>query len=433
MNQSQLVAKNTLVQIATKATTAAIGLLTRKLLAYYLGPAGLGDYIFALTYATLFGGIADWGTLMIAVREAAKRPTHQAKIFGSALVARLGLSLLAVVVALGLLPILRLPASLAAVTTLATALIVAFALKASLGIIFEAKLRMEKWFWVDLTASLVTLGLFALGVYLRLSLAWFFGGLLLATAIAITVAGLLARRLTAIDLVPDLALTKQLGLEALPMGGVLMMFNVYNRVDTLILKFWRTSVEVGFYGLAYFIYENIILVAAYLVKSVLPLLSPQVSTGRPTANFSHIYQKTWDLMLALALAAVAGTFVLAPLLVNLVSSPQFAPSVPLLRVLAIGLFLAFLNHVTGFSLVALGRQKIYLGVAASALIFNVTANWVLIPVFGATAAAWVTVGTEGLVQVLTLVLISRSLGRWPSLVSFPKTAWEFIKTRGKIF
>lgn len=429
MSQSRLIAKNTFYQILAKISTSAIGLISRKLLTNYLGPAGFGDYIYALAFSNLFSAIADWGTLLISIREASKNSREQPQIFGTAIITRLGLSVLATLAALLILPLMRLSPSLSQVTAFATILIIVFALKASLGIIFDTKLRMDRWFFVELLASASTLLLFTITIYFNLPLIWFFACLFAAATISIILASVLALQLTSIHISFNPSLIKQLLLQSLPMGAVLMLFNIYNRVDTLILKSFRSSEEVGFYGLAYFIYENVLLLAAYLMNSSLPLLSREV--GSP--KFKVYYQKVLDIMLALALPAAIGTIIFSPLLVYIISSSKFISSIPLLRILGISLFFAFLNHVTGFSLVALGKQKSYIAIAATALAFNITANFIFIPLYGAIAAAWITVATEALVQVLTLYLISKSLNFFPSFTSFPKTALEFIKNRGQIF
>jgi len=433
MTSSRLVAKNTLAQIASKGVTSLIGLVTRKLLTTYLGPAGFGDYVFILTYSSLFGSIADWGTLVIAVREASRRSDIESKVFGSAIMGRLLLSVIAGFAALVFLPFFNLSSSISSLIAISSVLIVAFALKASLGIIFESKMNMSLWVWVEVSASLTTLLLFALAVRLQMPTSMFLISLLVATTISIIVGFSLARRIARIDFYPDWKLIIHLIREALPMGGILIMFSIYNRLDTVILKLFRSSSEVGFYGLAYFIYENVVIVAAYLINSVFPLLSRESVGNVPSLNFGKYYQKIWDIMMVLALGAVAVTFLAAPVLVKLISSSEFLSSVYLLRVLSFSLFFSFLNHVTGFSLIALGRQKQYLVISLTALVFNVVLNLYFVPRVGSIASAWITVGTEALVHLLTFTLISRVMGRRISLRSFPRTAVEFLSTRGKIF
>ena len=429
MSLSRLVAKNTLLQIVTKLATSVIGLVTRKLLTNYLGPVGFGDYIFILSYVALFGSIADWGTQLVSVREASRSPQLQPKIFGSAILGRLILSVVAAVVALFALPFLHLSPALSSLASFSCLLIIVFTLKSSLGIIFETLMRLDRWFFVEIVASTSTLALFSLGVYFQLPLSWFILFLLIANFVSSAVALLLALRLSPVAFRPDLAVVKRLAIASLPMGGVLILFSVYNRIDTLILKVFSSSFAVGIYGLAYFIFENVIFVAAYLMNATLPVLSRQTE---PTAFRRH-YQKILDLMLCLSIPATLATFFLSPFLVYVISSPQFALSIPLLRILSFAVFFAFLNHVTGYSLVALGKQRAYFITSLFVLFFNITLNLIFIPHYGALAAAWITVGTEAFAQVINTILLARALHYLPSYFSFPKTALDFIRTRGKIF
>ena len=72
MTLTKKVIVNTLSQMSTKTITVIIGIVVRKLLAVYLGPSGLGEHFFTITLATIFGSIADFGTVMITVERQPK-------------------------------------------------------------------------------------------------------------------------------------------------------------------------------------------------------------------------------------------------------------------------------------------------------------------------------------------------------------------------
>jgi O-antigen/teichoic acid export membrane protein len=61
------------------------------------------------------------------------------------------------------------------------------------------------------------------------------------------------------------------------------------------------------------------------------------------------------------------------------------------------------GYLAGHLVIVLELQRLFLRNAAIALVFNVVANVILIPPYGFVAAAWVTLATEVLVTVLTLV------------------------------
>jgi len=413
MLHHQTVIKNTAYQILSKVITSILGLATRKLLTTYLGPAGFGDYVFLLTYATLFGSIADWGTITIGVREASQNRDHKPQIFGVAIVGRFLLSLLATIVAVFFFPLLHKSGFSTPLVLTACFLIIAMALKASFGIIFESLMQMQRWVIVEVGASLSTLLFYIVAVLFHLSLFHFLLFLLISSVLASLIGLILSLKITQIDFFPPRKFFYHFGRESFPMGLALIMFSVYNRIDTVILSYYRTSSEVGFYGLAYFIYENIVLVAAYVLNSVFPFLSQSASDSSPNSKFHQLYHQYYLVMLGMGLLATLGSYFLAPFFVLILSSLQFVPSIILIRVLSFSLFFSFLNHATGYSLIALGRQRQYSLITLVALVFNLSANFIFIPFFGALAAAWITVFTEGLVQISSLFLITRTIKSFP--------------------
>jgi len=78
-----------------------------------------------------------------------------------------------------------------------------------------------------------------------------------------------------------------------------------------------------------------------------------------------------------------------------------------LRILVFATFIAYFNHLTGYSLIALGKQKVSLIVAIIALVWNVSLNLIFIPRYSYLAAAAITIATEGLVLILTSVYLAR--------------------------
>jgi len=103
-----------------------------------------------------------------------------------------------------------------------------------------------------------------------------------------------------------------------------------------------------------------------------------------------------------------------------------------LRILSLAIFLSYFNHLTGYTIVALGRQRLYFSVAISALVFNVLVNLLVIPRFSYYGAATVTVLTEALVLFITSFFTFRLLKIVPSFFHFPKTLLQLIKQKGKI-
>ncbi len=440
MELSQKVAFNTFIQIASKIITVSFALLTTILLTGYLGKEGYGDYIYIITLAIIFGSLADWGTATIGVREVAKEKESQGKLLGNIFILRLGLSFLAIVLLFAFslfLPIqTQNPLLLRKMIKIATLIVFLVAIKASFGIIFQSRLEMQKAAVADITTSLLIFFFSWYVVQKGLGLGPLVWAVVWASGVAVVIAGILALKTARYVFQIDKEIMAELIRESLPMGAILLMFTMDNKIDTVMLGAIKGSGAVGIYAIPYRIYDVLILGAAFLMNALLPVISQYSDLERWKDKLRQIYQKAFDILFLMGSAGLVFILIFAPLLVRFLTWQrfgEFGDSVTVLRILVLAMFIAYFNHLTGYTIVALGRQRPYFFVAFGALIFNVIANLIAIPRFSYYGAAGVTVLTEGLVLMITSIFIFRLLKIIPSPVEFPKTLVEIFKTRAKIF
>jgi len=213
------------------------------------------------------------------------------------------------------------------------------------------------------------------------------------------------------------------------------MFTVDNKIDTVMLGSLKGSGAVGIYAVSYRVYDVLILGAAYLMGSLLPVIS-RYTQRQGQIKLRVIYQKSFDVLLLMGFLALILSFVFSPFIVRFLTQQrfaEFADSVNVLKILSLAIFFAYFNHLTGYTIVGLGKQRSYFSVALLALLFNIGANLIIIPRLSYYGAALITVLTEGLILIITTVFIARFLKITPSLFEFPKTLFHLIKNKGKIF
>lgn len=405
MNLSSKIAFNTFAQVIGRVFNVILGLLVTAFLTRFLGAEGYGDYVFVTSTVLFFVAFSDLGLGTIGVREASKQRKVSSQIFGSALITKLILSLGALGI-FGIL-VLVLPqfSDLRPVALVAGLVLVFLGLRTSSEIVFQTKLRLELTSLLQVLSTLILV----LGIWWsrdELSLLWVMKFWVFGAFGTAILGILLASQLAKIDLQFDLLLAKKLFREALPLGLFFLTYSAYDRgIDSFMLKTFVGSKAVGFYGLPYKIHSNLILVAAYLMNSLFPLLSSRQSQER----ISKLYKKAFGLLFVLGILGSLGVLGLAPWAVRIIAGPNFVPSVLALRILSFATFFAFLNHLTGYSLVALGKQRTLLKIALLALLTNIIFNWLLIPRFSFNGAALVTVLTEGLVFVLSSTFLSSKM------------------------
>ncbi|MBM3205858.1 flippase [Candidatus Shapirobacteria bacterium] len=440
MHLSQKVALNTLIQVGTKIITVFFGFLTMVILTRFLGPSGYGDYMYVLTLVVLFGSLADWGTATIGVREASKNTSQQNLILSNIFILRLALAFVAclvMVLAAFFLPLKTANELLVRQGIVLGALILfLFVVKSSFGLIFQTKLQMQKLAWADITASFLIF--FITWFFIRFGLNLFFLllAVVLANLVAVVLAGFLAFKTIIFKFRLRIDFIKNYLKECLPMGAILLLLTVDNKIDTVMLGSLKGSGAVGIYAVAYRFYDVLILGAAYFMNSLLPVLSQFADLKKWGAKIKTIYQKSFEVLFLMGLVAFCLSLFFAPLLVRLVTQEragEFIDSINVLRILSLAIFLSYFNHLTGFTIVALGRQRWYFLVAFLAVFFNILANFLVIPKFSYFGAALTTVLTEALVLLIAGLFVTRLLKLRPTLLTLPKTIRELVKQKGKIF
>lgn len=430
MSLSRKIAWNTFVQIIGKVATTTLGVIITILLTRYLGPAGFGTFTFILVFVTMFGSVADWGLTLITVREASRNSSQAREVIGNVLVVRLILAVVAAVSAIIVIQFLPYDPATKFLVTIFSLTLLAMSLKTSFQIIFNVKLAMGNTALSDFSSNvIILLGVLAV-IYLQLGLVGVVLVYLAGDILAAAVAFFLGWRLLPLSLRLFTTETRYLLLESLPMGAILVVFTIYNRVDTVILSYFKGQEAVGFYGAAYRVYEVLTLGAAYFANAVLPLISSLAQTDR--ARLAEVYRKSFVVLLLFGTSVALASYFLAPVGIAVIAGPKFAASVEALRILSLALVVSYFNHLNGYTLIALGKQWFSFAIAVGALFLNVTLNLVFIPLFSFKAAAFITFITEGVIVIATVVVLRRFglVLRFGDVLSVGR---ELIRKRGRVF
>src|SRR6056297_1070763 len=83
MKLSTKVAYNTLIQIVSKFTATALGLVVVGILTRYLGQSGFGKYTTIMAFLSLFGIIADLGLTLVTAQMVSEPGADQQKILNN--------------------------------------------------------------------------------------------------------------------------------------------------------------------------------------------------------------------------------------------------------------------------------------------------------------------------------------------------------------
>ena len=390
---------NTLVQVLGKMVTILISLVVTGVLTRKLGSEVYGQYILITSAFILLDSLADFGTKIMAVKMASEDEKRRETIWIQAGWLRIMLS--SVAFGLGLLFVgwfpgletIRLEALVALVMIWFTSV------AGSLEIVWQTKMEMGRKVLVEVLYPSIFLGMLW-WMTTEINLLWVFGSYLVARIISLGLGLIQERKLLGKIVKADKKIVWEILKNSWPMGVYLLIFTGYDRaVDSLMIERMLGTREVAWYGLSYKIYSSLLQPVYFYVSSIFPLLSSKMKEKAKLFKWSALIIGSG------ATLAMIFTYTQAPWMIRVLGGEEFGASVGILRILIVAMVFAYYNHLIGFTLISKGKQKEMLKLGLVVMLFNISANLVLIPIYGVYGAAGVT----GLTEMLSLGLMGGKL------------------------
>lgn len=373
------------------------------MLARILGAELFGEYIKATSYIMLFMTAADFGLNQVFLKQHPK--TYRENFgwfFSFRLVFALTLFLIAIL-SLFLMQVVNPQLQTQTITGvfIAGISIIGYSVFLSCGAIFQMRQRFLIQVLIQFCGTLVSLAFVVFSMhalkgasyigYVAYALSWVFAA----------VFSLIFLRFSHIDLHGKwvLHVIKRLFTSAAPLGSVLFINALMFRADIFLLSIFSKNVQIGAYGLAYKCFELLVSVPTFFMVSLFPKLLQ-------TNNFqSHFMQElNWIVKQTLWIggALLILVWIAAPLL-QLVK-PEYTQAVLYLRLLGLSLPVFFITGPLMWLCILKDKQRQLIWVYGAGLLFNIGANILFIPPFGAAAAAVNTGLTELVVLILGLIV-----------------------------
>ncbi|MGI6278306.1 MAG: flippase [Patescibacteria group bacterium] len=402
--------KNTSWQALARLIMLACSLVVTYFLTKFLGVEAWGNYIFITTTILMIFNLADFGTGTITVKKLAKTktsPKERKTILNQAFTLKMAFSFAALLL-LGILTLALNQFQGIRALTLASALVIIFLSWRTLAeSFFMANLNFFAKTVFETSASLVSLLGIGLIIALRqnITLGWALFVWVLATGLSAAAAIIHLKKQISLPALSAKKGLKEFLNQSIPIGVRQLVFALYDAgIDSFFLKTLIGASAVGFYGLSYKIYANLILGAAFFMNSLFPII-----IKNPRHRLSATLKQGFWILLTTGIIVGLLMFILAPTIINLIGGEAFSPAIRILKILSLALVFGYLNHLTGYTMIALGAQKQLLYLSLGALIVNLAGNWLFIPAFGTIGAAWVTVATEGSMFISTGISLSKRL------------------------
>lgn len=202
-----------------------------------------------------------------------------------------------------------------------------------------------------------------------------------------------------------------------PLAGVLrysgwlfafsLFFMLFDRLDVLMLGYFKQATEVGVYSVAFMLVRPIEMIPETLGI----VFMPKVAKFTRKDQIYRYYRSTLKVSGLVGIVCLA-LIVFAKQIILTFYGAEYIPSIGLFQIL-VGAFI-LLTVVNPIGLVAhtINKPQILTMIAAINLALNFTGNLIFIPPYGAVGAAVVTLVSRVLGGIIGFLIINWCLNRW---------------------
>lgn len=403
---------------AVKVVAALLSLALNVALARLLDPHGLGLYLLALTVMTVgatlgkiglpnalmrhtasSAAVSDWG--------AVKGVYHQGMTL-AAIFSTLVAVLICALAPFGAERLFSNPELTSPFRWMSLA-VVPFAISFLFAQLLKGRKHTAEGLLVE---SVLIPGFCILGVMLLAprwgvaGAAWAYAG---ACALAASIGFILWRRAN-----PDMGTVKaafdrrDLLKSSIPLFWMNCLQLVTQCASTLMLGAWRSSSEVGIFGVA----NRTAVLTSFVLIAVNSIAAPKFAALYREGNLGGLERTARHSATLMALFAgpLLLVMLIAPTWILSFFGPAFREGATVLRILALGQFVNVITGSVGYVLMMSGHETTMRNVVGVCAVVNLALNILLIPTWGILGAAVATSAGISIQNLIGAVLVRRKLG-----------------------
>ena len=387
---SRKIFKNSSIVLFGQAFSLLANLAVTVMMARYLGEAGFGIFSYGLVFASFFALIADFGMKPIIVRELARDQWEPATFLGTAIIIRFLLSVFAILAALASSKLAGYSGQYLAVIVLLALNILFTAKLSTFRITFEAPFHADIEMHWPMLLRMLDSALALLSIYLcvqfSVSLEIMVAAFVLSNAPGLLLNAILTCRRRPWRFQLDMRALRFLFKESLPICFYTILVTFLGGVDVFLLKAMQGEEAVGLYAAATRLTTPLQFIPHAIVVSLFPIFSRYHE--QTEGGVGRAFQLGFKLILLLGLGFAMTTTFLAPKIIALLYTDDFAASAQPFVLLMWSMVFLFLNFYFVDVLTSANLQKASFYVAAIMLLLNFPANWLLIHSHDIAGAAY---------------------------------------------
>lgn len=394
VNQSakQTVLKNAVWLLGGEATSRLIRAVIVIVSARVLGAAEYGAFAYAMAIAGFLTIFADIGLSSVLTREAVKSPELRKKYFATAFAVKIGLVFINVALVFFVAPLLTKIEAARALLPL-IAFIIIFDTLREFG--FGLNRALEKMEREALVKVITNLAIVGFGFFLLFKLKSAFG-LAIAYLVGSGIGFLLTVWILRAYLKDLKAVDKKLILPILsvawPIGLLAVLGAIMINTDMVMLGFWLSAQEVGYYASAQKIIQLLYIFPTLLASAAFPIFT-RLAQFNPD-RFRQVLEKVVSGAIAAATPIAIGGVLLSSQIINLLYGAEYLPAANAFAILSTTILIVYPSVIITNGLFAFNEQKQFAAFVAIGAFSNAFFNYLLIPRYGIEGAAFATIGSQ---------------------------------------
>ncbi|MCD8367227.1 MAG: flippase [Clostridiales bacterium] len=397
------VVKNASWIIVCRILQSLLSLVIGTISARYLGPSNYGLINYASSITAFLVPVVQLGLRSTLVQEIISEPDQEGQTLGTAL----AMSTIASV--LGILGVIAFT-NIANRTELDTIVVCSLY---SISLVFQALEMIQYWFQAKLLSKYVSI--ISLVAYALVSLYRVFLLITGKNVYWFALSQMLDYLIISVSL---LAIYKRVGSQKLSVSVMRartlfskskyyivsgIMVTIFSLTDRIMLTLIIGEETTGYYSAAMTCADLSSFVFAAIIDSARPSIFE--SKKRNEANYRKNISRLYSIIILLALGQSAVLTVGARYIVEILYGDGYIPSIAILRIITWYTVFAYMGSVRNIWLLAEGKQSVLWKVNLLGAVSNIFLNLALIPMFGASGAAFASVFTQFFTNCLLCFLI----------------------------
>lgn len=421
------VAKNTVFFISALVIQKILAFGFFIFIARIAGTYNTGDYVSALSFATLFSIFLDLGLSQVLIRETAKKKEEGQNYLNNLLSLKMLLSVfvyLMIFVSISVLGLLGKNHPNTLMVLIAGVVMVTDSFVVSLQSTFRGyqNLFYESLIIVLSKILIIVAGVF--GAYLGFPPYIFIVAILAGSVFSLILSWYFMRRRYHFHFKFQLnkEVLRPFFVMAWPFAILGLFSNIYAQIDVVILSVMKGSEAVGIYGVPSRTLNALQFIPMAFSASLYPAMSRYFVESKE--KLQNVFERGFIYLAAICIPIAVGIFLLAGPIIITAYKIEYEASIPALKILAPSLIFAFLTFPVGALLNACDKQKINTINMGIIMVINIVLNLILVPRFSFIGSAWAWFITNVVWFVLTIYWASRLIDYSKKLlfVNFIKAA-----------